>query len=244
MVSVIVTCYNYGQYLRECLASVESQTYDHVQVIIVDDGSTDNTSEIAQSFIDDKPNWSYVHQPNSGQPAFPRNKGIESSQGELIVCIDADDIMTPTFVEECVQKFRMVPQASIVYTGVTCFGESNQQWNAPPPSYQTLIQRNFITCCSMYRREVWDDVGGYSTNVRGVEDYEFWIKAHGLGFQSINIPRQLWKYRVKSNGIFLADVAPNFEAKYRQIILNNPELYPPAMVRAAKSGRDVARLVG
>lgn len=246
-VSVIVTCYNYGKYLAECLDSVADQTYDNVEVIIVDDGSTDDTGIIAADYVlkrstPEKP-WRYIRTENSGQPAYPRNHGVSESNGELILCLDADDMLMPTMIEECVQALRMHPEASIVYTGVTCFGDSNQQWAAPPFDAGRLILQNYITCASVYRKEMWEAVGGYKTNHRGVEDYALWVEASGLGYRGINIPRQLWRYRVHKDGIFASDVTPNFEAKFRTIVLNNPHLYPPQMVTLAKEGKDVTRMV-
>ncbi len=247
-VSIIVTCYNYGQYLAECLTSVDLQTYDNIEVIIVDDGSTDNTREVAHEFIKDayhdqsRP-WTYYHQPNSGQPAYPRNKGIELSTGELIICLDADDILMPTYVEECVQALKENPIASIAYTGVTCFGDSDAQWQAPNFDGARLLMQNFITCASMFKKSMWKEVGGYKTYCRGAEDFNFWVQAVGLGHVGVPVPRQLWKYRVHSDGIFLSDVVPNFEEKYRQIVLNNVPLYPPIMVQQAKDGGKITRAV-
>lgn len=245
-VSVIVTCYNYGKYLRECLDSIVAQTYDNLEVHVVDDGSTDDTQEIVAEFGLSSASrwiWRYTKTAHTGQPAYPRNRGVKESDGELIVCLDADDKLGPTYIEECVQALRRHPECAIAYTGVTCFGDKDEQWIARPFDYGTEIQQNFISCASMYRREVWDAVGGYATNCRGVEDYEFWIKACGAGFVGINVPRQLWFYRVHADGIFSTDVEPNFEDKFRQIVLNNPQLYPPQMVTMAKAGEKVQRLL-
>jgi glycosyltransferase involved in cell wall biosynthesis len=248
-VSVIVTCYNYGQYLRECLESVKAQTYKNIEVIIADDASTDDSWAIAAEFIINNStpdnNWQATRSSvNAGQPAIPRNKGILQSKGDLILCLDADDKLQPTMIEECVRKMQENPRASIIYTGVTVFGEDNKQWSAPPSDYGHLLQQNYICYASLYRRQVWLDVKGYSTNVRGMEDYEFWVKAHGLGYQSMPLPRQLWMHRWKKDGVFQSDVLPNFEAKYRQLVLNNEKLYPQPMVKAAKAGFDVPRGVG
>lgn len=246
-VSIIVTCYNYGQYLEECLKSVAAQTYSNVEVIIVDDGSTDDAPMIGTRWAEERAKaghfWEYIGLNNSGQPAIPRNIGITNSSGDLILCLDADDALTPTMVEECVQALRQNPDASIAYTGVTCFDGSDQQWSAPAFSYERLIMQNFICYASVYKRRVWEAVGGYKTNHRGVEDWALWVEAAGLGFRGVNVPRQLWRYRVHSDGIFQTDVVPNFEAKFRQVILNNPQLYPPQMVQEARAGAVVKRLV-
>lgn len=243
-VSIIVSSYNYGAYLEECLTSVAAQTYDNIEVIIVDDASTDNSWEIVAKFVMThstaaKPWGGMRHEQNSGQPAFTRNTGIAKARGDLVLCLDADDVLMPTMVEECVQAMRQNPEASIVYTGVTCFGDSDQQWHTAPFQYERLIMQNFICYASVYRREIWDAVGGYSTNLRGMEDYEFWVKAAGLGYRGTPIPRQLWKYRVHKDGIFQTDTVPNFEAKFRQLVINNYQLYPPELVAAARAGQQM-----
>lgn len=250
-VSVVVTCYNYGKYLAECLASIKAQTYDNIEVIIVDDASTDEETQKVVAWAATADGASAIGFPrrvimlaeNTGQPAFTRNIGIQASAGDLILCVDADDVLMPTMIEECVQALRQNPDASIAYTGVTCFGDASNQWSTAPFSYERLIMQNFICYASMYRREVWEATGGYRTNVRGMEDYDHWVHAAGLGFRAVPIPRQLWRYRMHQDGLFQSDVVPNFEAKYRQLVLNNWQLYPPNMVAAARAGRDVPREV-
>jgi molybdenum cofactor biosynthesis enzyme MoaA len=243
-VSVIVTCYNYGNYLKECVLSIMDQSWrGGMQVIVVDDGSTDDTPDVCSRLTDQFGRIEYYRTENSGQPAHSRNHGISKAVGDLILCVDADDRLASTMIEECVDHFRKHPEASIVYTGVQCFGESNDLLKTHEYDYGVLIQRNLIYYCSMYRREVWDAVGGYRTNVRGSEDWQFWIEAGGLGYIGVPLPRQLWFYRVHSEGIFLTHVQPNLEAKFRQIVLNNPCLYSPQQVDMAKQGLDVPRII-
>src|SRR5688572_7471549 len=90
LVSVIIPCYNHALYLREAIGSVEQQTYTHTEIIVVDDGSTDETKLVVSSF----PSVKYIHQHNSGLSAA-RNKGIEEASGQYLVFLDADDWLYP-----------------------------------------------------------------------------------------------------------------------------------------------------
>lgn len=242
LVSVVITNYNYSQYLGACLDSVIAQTYDKVELVVVDDLSTDNSEEVIQSYDHaiDRVVWMPGHE---GQPAPCRNRGIEEASGELIVSLDADDMIMPTYIEEAVRTFRRHPEASLVYPSTQCFGDSEQRWAAPPWDYGTLIHHNFVVCSSMFRRSMWADVGGYATNVRGIEDFALWVKAAGLGHIGVPLPRQLFCYRVHPNGIFQTDVVPNHDAKYAQMVRDLWYLYPPSMVRQARNGEKIERCI-
>ncbi len=236
-VSVIVTCHNYGQYLAQCIDSLIAQTWENVEIIVVDDGSTDDTMQIAQRYGDIV---TYIWQKNSGQPAYPRNAGIEYSCGELVMCLDADDWIEPSMIEECVRMFLKHPEASIVYPGTQCFGTGDDMFAAGPYSFERLLKECIIVCCSIFRREVWEATGGYKTNVRGAEDWCQWIEAGGLGFFGAPLSRQLFHYRRHADGIFESDVVPNYPEKVRQVILNNSDLYSPDLVKKAREGAKVA----
>ena len=92
-VSVIIPCYNYARYLEECIASIAEQTFKNYEIIIVNDGSTDNSLEVADKIkINNKSiKITIINQTNSGQPAISRNNGIKKAKGKYILCLDADD---------------------------------------------------------------------------------------------------------------------------------------------------------
>lgn len=220
LVVVIVTWHEpHRKFLQRALDSVLAQTYRHLQVFdVYDDGSF-------------------------GQPASARNAGIEKYAADLIVCLDADDWIEPAYILECVAALQEHPEASIAYTQTRCFGDSDELWPAAKFDYGTLIHGNQFSYCAMYKREVWDAVGGYKTNVRGCEDFNFWIAAAGLGYTAIGIEKPLFNYRRNKEGIFEQDVIPNFSEKFKQIVLNNRELYPVSMVKEAERGAPVNRVI-
>jgi pyruvate-formate lyase-activating enzyme len=220
LVVVIVTYHEpHIKFLQKALDSVLSQTYRNLQVFdVFDDGSF-------------------------GQPALTRNAGIgRAYAADLIVCLDADDWIEPTFVEECVSALRQHPEASIAFTETQCFGTSDEIWR-PRFDYGQLLQANQFSYCSMYKREVWEAVGGYAANVKGCEDWDFWVKAAGFGYSAVGVDKPLFHYRRNAEGLFEQEVVPNFDEKFRRVILNNRELYPPAMVQQAEAGLRVERQV-
>lgn len=244
-VSVIVTCYNYGRYLRQSLDSALGQTWGNLEVVLVDDGSTDDTPAIAAEYAARHPQrLKVVTQANSGQPAIARNNGIGASSGELIVCLDADDAFAPTYVEEAVRWLRRHPDCSIVYPNTMMFGDRNELPFSPDYDFGNLIMANFIPYCALYTRQVWEDLGGYRTNVRGCEDWDFWINAGGMGHFGTLLPRVLFHYRIHGSGLLATDVNKNHAERFRQIVINNSDLYPPAMVAQARGGQPVVPAVG
>ena len=248
-VSVIVPCYNYGKFLGACLDSLMAQTWRPLQIIVVDDCSNDDSETVARSFLDKRDEGlliSYGKMPeHQGQPAPCRNSGIGSAVGELIMCLDADDQLKPSAIEEMVRQFQRHPEAAIVYPGTQWVGDGQRSngFAAGPYDFDTLLWGCIIVCCSMFRREVFDAVGGFKTNVKGAEDHNFWIEAGGLGYFGAPLPRQLFLYRRHKDGLFETEVAPNIDEKNRQIVLNNSDLYPPGVVRAAREGRTVTRSI-
>lgn len=239
-VSVVVTCYNYGRYLKETVGSVLTQTYRDFEIVIVDDGSTDNTREVIAEIVAANPQAPIrvIHQPNSGQPALARNRGIREARGEYLLCLDADDMIAPTLLERCVAALEAHPEYAIAYTDRLDFGAVTQLVRAAPYDPQRLPYQNHLSYCALYRRRVWEDVGGYRDNVKGCEDWDFWVAACARGYYGIYIPEPLFLYRRHAAGLYQHALA-HFDERRAQIMLNNPTLYRPedlAWARARLGG--------
>jgi glycosyltransferase involved in cell wall biosynthesis/MoaA/NifB/PqqE/SkfB family radical SAM enzyme len=227
-VSVVVTCYNYGRYLKEAVGSVLAQTWRDFEVVIVDDGSTDNSREVIEQIIGANPSARIraIHQPNSGQPAHSRNRGIREARGEYVLCLDADDMIPPTMLERCVSVLEANPQVAIAYTDRLDFDGVEQLVKAAPYDAKRLPYQNHLSYCALYRRKVWEDVGGYRDNVKGCEDWDFWVAACAAGHYGQYIPEPLFLYRRHDTGLYQHALA-NFDQKRAQIVLNNRSLYRP-----------------
>jgi len=225
-VSIIITAFNKRERVVRAMTSALDQTYPNLEVIIVDDGSTDGTiAALDEAKLLGDARVRLIRQPNSGQPAIPRNVGVAVSTGEIILPLDADDWIARTYVAEAVAVMAANPSISIVY--------SDAQYSrlglirAQEYDYTRLIYANHLSYCSLYKREVFDDVGGYRTNVRGVEDWDFWVAAGLRGHFGKRIPRPLFHYTESDDGVFAQEVAPNLELKFARIALNNAQAYQP-----------------
>lgn len=225
LVSIIIPCYKQAQYLPEALDSVLAQTYTNWECVIVNDGSPDNTEEIAKNYIERDARFKYVFQENSG-PSAARNNGIRNSRGEYLLPLDADDLIAPTYLEKGVDHFSLFPETKLVYCKAEKFGKENGVWNLPEYDYESFIWNNCIFCTAMFRRSDYDKTGGYNENmVHGNEDWDFWLSLIKKEDIVHRIEEILFFYRVKS---FSRTV--DLEESYLQKTLiqmgnNHPEVY-------------------
>ena len=227
-VSVIIPCYNYGRYLRDCVRSVAAQTFGDFEIIIVNDGSTDNSLAVAKACAAEFSDLEIkiIDQPNAGQPAISRNNGIAQARGEFIVALDADDWIAPSFLEECVRTLDASQTLSVAFTD-TVYHHANGRVEVHPTGEFTvarLRQNNQLSCCSLFRKKVWETVGGIRTNVRGYEDWDYWLAAAAAGFTGKRIAKPLFFYRAKDTGVFSETVAQD-QSRRARIKLNNPTCY-------------------
>ena len=240
LVSFIVPNFNHGGEIERCLDSIVAQTYPNIEVIVVDDCSTDDSKDAVYRWLDNNRManvQAYFRSENAGRPAIPRNDGLKMSRGDILCCIDPDDWILPSYVEECVRMFKRHPEASIVYTGAETFGMETVNWVAAPFNAEVETKQNFIGCYSLFRREVYEDVGGFDEDpgLKRVDDYEFWVAAVRLGHYGVALPRQLVRYHRSEGGLFESEVKPNSEAKHRLIHEKNQEVYDVEFLTALRS---------
>lgn len=188
IVSVIIPVYNQSQWLPDAVNSALNQTVP-CEIIIVNDGSTDNTDEVAKQFYVDK----YIVKENGGLSSA-RNAGIKEATGEWILTLDSDDKIAPDFIEKCL-KYK--DEYDIIGTGQQEFGDSdNKHLFKTNPTFTDFIQNNQINCCSLFRKEIWETIGGYDEEMRlGYEDWDFWLRATKAGYKVATIPEYLFFYR-------------------------------------------------
>ena len=178
-VSVIIPCYKQAGFLTDAIESVLGQTHPHIEVIVVDDGSPDDTSDVASRY----PRVRCIRQENQGLSAA-RNTGIRESEGEFLVFLDADDRLTPKALESGVQHLRQCPSAAFVagkHRTISIDGSPVPTMQRPQidkDHYVELLRANFIGCPAnvMYRRAVFDDVHGFDTTVNAASDYDLYLR--------------------------------------------------------------------
>lgn len=226
LVSIIIPCYNKAQYLGETLESVAAQTYPNIEVIVVDDDSPDNTKEVVDRHVQQMGNLIYLHQLNQG-PSAARNNGIRASHGKYVMALDADDLLSPTYVAKCAYCLENHPETKLVYTKATMFGQYNQSWELQEYSHNDLLWQNMVNYCAMYRRTDFDLTPGYNTNmVKGLEDWDFWLTFLKPEDMVHRIDEVLFHWRTQPVSR-TTDAEENEHALMRQIYLNHQELYEP-----------------
>ncbi|MBU1417889.1 MAG: glycosyltransferase family 2 protein [Proteobacteria bacterium] len=207
MISVVIPCYNHGVYLEEAVESVLAQSYQHFEIVIVNDGSTDPyTNELLRSF--DKPRCRVYHMDNQGLPAA-RNNGIRRTKGDYICCLDADDKYHPDYFAKAAAVLDRDKdlQYGAVPAWVQLFGSSNILWKtigSNSAGFEPFIQgiRNNIQSSTMFRRICWEQIGGFEESMTlGYEDWDFWIKMLDLGYQWFCLEEPLIYYRQKEHSM-------------------------------------------
>lgn len=224
-VSVIIPCYNYARLLPEAVESVLHQTFQDFEIIIVNDGSTDDTAEVAQKLMREhsaKHRIRLVDQANSGQPAAARNAGIKLAIGQYILPLDADDKIAATFLEKTVKVLSTEPGTDVVYTHIKHFGSIDTVYATGAFDRAVMARDNVIPYCSLYRRKVWEKAGGYK--LMGYEDWDFWLTLLELGCKGKQIPEPLFCYRKHGSGMLNQDNAKR-EKLVATMVLNHPGLY-------------------
>lgn len=196
-VSVIIPCYNCKRYLLDAIYSVKQQTFSNWEVIVIDDGSTDEETIEVLSQLKSDTQIKLIFQDNHG-PAHARNTGISHAQGELILPLDADDTISPYYMEEAVPLFEKNTNLGIVYCRAQKFGKETGEWILPDYSEQQMAFDNIIFVSSFFKKSDWELVGGFPTYARfGVEDYAFWLRILRLGRDVYKIDKILFNYRIQ-----------------------------------------------
>ena len=197
-VSVVLPCFNAGEYLPRALESVREQTLDDVEIIIVDDGSTD-PGTIA--YLDGLPgDVRLVRQANRGLPGA-RNAGIEAAAGTYVTTLDCDDWLEPDFLEKTLAALVADPQAGFAFAHLALEGDASGVLAKNYNFFEQLFL-NQLPYCLMMRKDVWEDAGGYDTTMRhGYEDWEFNIRLGGTWRFGVVVPEPLFHYRVREDGM-------------------------------------------
>lgn len=181
LASIVIPCFNYGRFVREAVASGRAQTLVATEVIVVDDGSTDADTVNVLDAIAASGEVILLRQANAGLPAA-RNAGIARAGGRFIVCLDADDVLDPTYLETTIALLEADLSAGFAYSHVRFFGDVDEVWETRAFDPEEALLGNFTAVSATFRRADWAAVGGYATEMRGgFEDWEFWIRLACLG---------------------------------------------------------------
>jgi glycosyltransferase involved in cell wall biosynthesis len=231
-VSVVIPCFNQGEFLGEALVSVFEQAFDQWEVVVVDDGSTDvTTREIIDAI--DWPRVTVVRQENSGLPAA-RNRGIARAGGEFVVPLDADDELLPLYMGQMVEALERSPEAGYAHCWAEWFGDFDRVWATRPFNAYGIRISNSVFGGALIRRAALDAVGGYdATMTAGNEDWELWLRMLEAGYGQVQVRQPLYRYRRHGLSMSVGTEA-NFEAGLQALVERHPGLYDPEPLRLAK----------
>ena len=193
LVSVIVPLYNAAPYIGETLASIANSTYRPLEVVVVDDGSTDESRHLAEIFAKTHPEVRVLHQANAGVSAA-RNKAIANAKGEWILPVDADDKISPVYIAHAVDA--MADDVRVIGCRAQFFGAKQCEWKLPEYTPERLAQRNMIHISSLFRKADWLRVGGFCEEEIYREDHDFWLSMMELGGTYVRLDEIGLYYRV------------------------------------------------
>ena len=203
--SVVIPAYNAEDTLGEAISSVLAQTRKDFEVIVIDDGSSDNTAALPAGFADQRVR---VYSQANGGPSAARNRGIAQAVGEYVSSLDSDDLWLPDYLAEMGRALEESPQADFAYTHAWILDASGHfrtvptgAWHRPPtpmlPQDQfiaELLQECFVNAPTI-RRTALERVGGYDESISHGEDWELWLRLANAGFRAVRVAGPLTIYR-------------------------------------------------
>ena len=193
LVSVIVPLYNAAPYIREALGSIVASTYRPLEVVVVDDGSSDTSLAESKAFAALHAEVRVIHQANAGVSSA-RNHAIREAKGELILPVDADDKISPNYIEKAVEA--MQEDVRIVGCRACYFGAKEGEWRLPEYRPELLARKNIIPITSLFRKSDWKRVGGFCEEEIYREDWDFWLSLMELGGRYVRLEETGLYYRV------------------------------------------------
>ena len=201
-ISIIIPCYNHGQYVREAISSVEKCTDKHLyEMIIVNDGSTDAfTIEEMGRLAND--GYHVINQVNQGL-GRTRNNGIKVAKGDYILPLDSDNRIRPEYIYESIKILDAHPEIAMVYGDAEFFGDKSKRHIVGEFNLQNMMVENQIDACAVYRKSVWEAVGGYDEKmpIMGYEDWDMWMNMTFKQYKFHYVPEILFDYRVLGNSM-------------------------------------------
>ena len=195
--SIVTSCFNHGRFLRESLSSSLGSTVRDIEVVFVDDGSTDDSFNIAREMQrTDQRLRVATHMTNQGHAAA-LNSAIRMTSAPWILKVYADDKISPSYVEHLLTYAQISPKANVIFSPCQHFGSRKEVYRYPDFEPSRMIDSFMIPGPSAFRRSLWEAVGGFDATMRFAEDWDFWIRAQqAVGLNTVQLRDALWYYRI------------------------------------------------
>lgn len=202
LVSVIIPCFNTGEFLYEAIQSVFNSEFDQFEIVIVNDGSDDlKTLNIFNTI--NFPRTKVVHQKNKGLGAA-RNFGVKYSSGDILFFLDSDNRVRKSYFEKALLCFEKNKALGVVYAKPFFFGELIfPRFESRDFNFDALLAGNYIDACAFVRKKAFDDISGFdeNRNLKISEDWEFWIRLAETSWEFHFLNEQLFDYRIRRNSM-------------------------------------------
>lgn len=225
IVSIIIPFHNLGRYLPDTIKSCINQSYPHLEIIVINDGTDEPYSIMVLNKMKQlyKERVKFIDQRNRGVSAA-RNNGIKASSGDYVCCLDADDKIEPDYIKKAIVGFSCDEKPDIVTCWIRLIGERHEILKIFDFNPVKVLAFGGIPLSSVIKKTVWEKVGGYGQYMDGYEDWEFWVKAisHGFKWKLIEEPLIIYRQRKKSMVTF------SNKKRYQlieKIIDNNQNIY-------------------
>jgi glycosyltransferase involved in cell wall biosynthesis len=200
-VSVIIPCYNLGEYLDEAVASVLAQTQQDFEILIVDDGSTDAATQAVLATYS-RPKTRVIRTEHGGLAAA-RNLGISLASGRYLCALDADDRLEPSFLEKTSRVLDIDDGLTFSSSWLRTFGDESWEWKPERCDLPTLLWEDTVLTAGLVRRDAVVAIGGYDTNMpeQGDEDWDLWLTLVERGHRGVILPELLFNYRRRAGSM-------------------------------------------
>jgi len=178
--SIIIPAFNRAHFLKETLDSCLQQVFRQFEVIVVDDGSTDNTENVIEKYLEDK-RFSYYYKKNEGR-SIARNFGATVAKGEYLKFLDSDDVLLPEYLEKCYNYIETNQDVRFLHTGHFIKNEKENVFLAKKLNYQGNVYRklwfrnDIALCTTVISADLFFEAGGFRPGLEAMEDWEFWIR--------------------------------------------------------------------
>jgi len=224
LVSILMPVYNYGNRINQTLKSIFNQDYTNYEIILVDDGSTNDYIKMKLKLLESVEKIKIIYKENGG-PSSARNEAFKHAKGNFILPLDSDDMILPTYIKTCVNILKTDKKISPVYCDTHHIGQTQGIEQRPDWSKERLIQGPFIVNCSMFHRESFEKVNGYDESLKGWEDYDMWLRMMKEGYRGVRIPKPLFVYfHHEKDGTVSTEANKNHQELYTKIITKNFEI--------------------
>ncbi|MGB3815430.1 MAG: glycosyltransferase family 2 protein [Shinella sp.] len=226
-IAVAISLYNYGLFIRECLDSVAAQSHENIELVVVDDCSSDGgaatVADWMKSNTDRFVRSSLLRHSRNRGPAFSRNTACAHANSDCIFILDADNALYPRALARLKEALDETG-AGATYCQLEFFGDINRIGDSDIWRKETFLKGNYVDTMALIRKDTLQQVGGYSHIEGGLEDYDFWCKLIDQDIDAVFVPEILCRYRVHANSMSQTVANRNENSVLQQLLIRHPWL--------------------